>query len=122
MGPGCWRVLFGSRVADTRSRGHSAVRTKHQLNLDPNPEGTQKNLDDRRYGGREEQCIPHVGGGAGAAQGVTGYLRALGDRTGRTVTNDSAVVVPHLLEPALRPTVGDEEEKAQKLTMHPPGG
>jgi len=40
----------------TVRRGHSA---KHQLNLDPNPEGTQKNLDDRRYGGREEQRIPH---------------------------------------------------------------
>ena len=43
-------------------------------------------------GGREEQRIPHVGGGAGAAQGVTGYLRALGDRTGRTMTNDGASV------------------------------
>jgi len=38
---------------------------------------TQKTLDDRRYGGREEQRIPRVGGGAGAAQGATGYLRAL---------------------------------------------
>jgi len=66
-----------------------APGAKYQLNLDPNPEGTQKNLDDRRYGGREEQHIPHVGG-AGAAQGVTGYLRALGNRTGRTVTNDGA--------------------------------
>jgi len=37
----CGRVLFGSRVAETRSRGHNA---KHQLNLDPNPEGTQKTL------------------------------------------------------------------------------
>jgi len=113
------------------------VRTKHQINLDPNPEGTQKNLDDRRYGGREEQRI--VGGGAGAAQGVTGHLRALGDRTGSTVTNDGAsvpevltpakldsvlavVVVPDLLEPALRPTVGDDERKPQKISMHPPGG
>jgi len=34
----------------------------------------------------------------------------------------AVVVVPHLLEPALRPTVGDDEEKAQKLSMHPPGG
>ena len=80
-----------------------------------------------------------LGGGAGSAQGVTGHLRALGDRTGSTVTNDGAsvpevltpaklesvlavVVVPHLLEPALRLTVGDEKEKAQKLSMHPPGG
>jgi hypothetical protein len=64
---------------------------------------------------------------------VPGYLRALGDRTGRTVANDGAsvpevltpaklegvlagVVVPHLLEPALRPTVGDDEEKTQKLS------
>jgi hypothetical protein len=45
------------------------VRTKHQLDLDPNLDGTQKNLDDRRYGGREEQRIPRVGGGAGAAEG-----------------------------------------------------
>jgi hypothetical protein len=69
-----------------------AHKTKHQLNLDPNPEGTQKNLDDRRYVGQEEQRIPHVGGGAGAAQGVTGHLRAMGDRTGRTVTDDGASV------------------------------
>ena len=75
------------------------MRTKHQLNLDPNPEGTQKILDDRRYGGRKEQLIPHVGGGAGAAQGVTGHLRALGDRTGSTVTNDGASV-PEVLTPA----------------------
>jgi len=34
----------------------------------------------------------------------------------------SVVVVPHLLEPALCPTVGDDEEKAWKLSMHPPGG
>jgi len=34
----------------------------------------------------------------------------------------AVVVVPHLLEPALRPTVSDGEEKAQKLSMHPPGG
>ena len=74
------------------------MRTKHQLNLDPNPEGTQKNPDDRRYGGREEQRIPHVGGGAGGAQGVTGHLRALGDRTGRTVTNDGASV-PEVTDP-----------------------
>jgi len=38
------RGLFGSRVAETRSRRHRCP--KHQLNLDPNPEGTQKNLDD----------------------------------------------------------------------------
>ena len=129
---------FYSEIALLKREAEGTVRTKHQLNLDPNPGGTQKILDDRRYGGREEQRIPHVGGGAGAAQGVTGHLRALGDRTGRTVTNDGAsvpevltpaklesvlavVVVPHLLEPALRPTVGDDEEKAQKLTMHPPG-
>jgi hypothetical protein len=58
-------------------------------------------IDDRRYGGREEQRIPHVGAGAGAAQGVTGHLRALeeeeeglymGDCTGSTVTNDGASV------------------------------
>jgi len=30
--------LFESRVAETRSRGHS---TKHQLNLDPNPENLE---------------------------------------------------------------------------------
>jgi len=34
----------------------------------------------------------------------------------------AVVVVPHLLEPALHLTVGDDEEKAQKLSMHPPGG
>jgi hypothetical protein len=84
----CGRISFGSRVAETRRRGHSA--TKHQLNLDPNPEGTQKTLDARRYGGREEQRIPRVRGNAGAAQGVPGYLRALGDRTGRTVANGGA--------------------------------
>jgi hypothetical protein len=50
------------------------VRTKHQLNLDPNPEGTQENLDDRRYGGREEQRIPHLLLTLGAARGA-----ALGD-------------------------------------------
>jgi hypothetical protein len=43
---------------------------KHQLNLDPNPEGTQKTLGARRYGGREEQRIPRVGESAGAARGV----------------------------------------------------
>ena len=75
------------------------MRTKHQLNLAPNPEGTQKNLDDRRYGGREEQRIPRVGGSAGAAQGVPDYLRALGDRTGRTVANDGESV-PEVLTPA----------------------
>jgi hypothetical protein len=70
---------------------------------------------------------------------VTGHLRALGDRTGCTVTNDGAsvpevlivyildpaklesvlavVVVPHLLEPAIRPTVGDDEEKARNSPM-----
>ena len=78
---------FYSEVALQKREAEGTVRTKHQLNLDPNPEGTQKNLDDRRYGGREEQRIPHVGGGAGAAQGVTGHLRALGDRTGSTVTS-----------------------------------
>ena len=81
---------FYSEVALQKREAEGTVRTKHQLNLDPNPEGTQKNLDDRRYGGREEQRIPHVGGGAGAAQGVTGHLRALGDRTGSTVTNVGA--------------------------------
>jgi len=50
-----------------KREAEGTVRTKHQLNLDPNPEGTQKILDDRRYGGREEQGIPRVGGGAGAA-------------------------------------------------------
>ena len=78
---GAFLILGGfySEVALQKREAEGTVRTKHQLNLDPNPEGTQKNLDDRRYGGREEQRIPHVGGGAGAAQGVTGHLRALGD-------------------------------------------
>ena len=83
----CWILIVGgfySEVALQKREAEGTVRTKHQLNLDPNPEGTQKNLDDRRYGGREEQRIPHVGGGAGAAQGVTGHLRALGDRTSCT--------------------------------------
>ena len=61
---------FYSEVALQKREAEGTVRTKHQLNLDPNPEGTQKNLDDRRYDGREEQRILHVGGGAGAAQGV----------------------------------------------------
>ena len=34
----CGRVLFGSRVAKRVAEG--TVHTKHQLNLDPNPEGT----------------------------------------------------------------------------------
>ena len=34
----CGRVLFGSRVAKREAEG--TVHTKHQLNLDPNPEGT----------------------------------------------------------------------------------
>ena len=89
---------FYSEVVLQKREAEGTVRTKHQLNLDPNPGGTQKILDDRRYGGREEQRIPHVGGGAGAAQGVTGHLRALGDRTGCTVTNDGASV-PEVLTP-----------------------
>ena len=52
---------FYSEVALQKREAEGLVRTKHQLNLDPNPEGTQKILDDRRYGGREEQRIPHVG-------------------------------------------------------------
>jgi hypothetical protein len=87
-----------SEVALQKREVEDTVRTKHQLNLDPNPEGTQKILDDQWYGGREEQRIPHIGGGAGAAQGVTGHLRALGDRTGSTVTNDGASVPYRLLE------------------------
>jgi len=91
---------FYSEVVLQKREAEGTVRTKHQLNLDPHPEGTQKNLDDRRYCGREEQRIPHVRGGAGAAQGVTGYLRALGDRTGSTVTNYGASV-PEVLTPAM---------------------
>ena len=34
----------------------------------------------------------------------------------------AVVVVPHILEPAHRPAVGNDEEKAQKLSMHPPRG
>ena len=34
----------------------------------------------------------------------------------------AVVVVPHVLEPAHRPAVGNDEEKAQKLSMHPPRG
>ena len=60
---------FYSEVALQKREAEGTVRTKHQLNLDPNPEGTQKTLDDRRYGGREEQRIPPVGGGAEGAQG-----------------------------------------------------
>jgi hypothetical protein len=63
-------VGFYLEVTLQKREAEGTVRTKHQLNLDPDPEGTQKNLDVRRYGGREEQRIPHVGGGAGAAQGV----------------------------------------------------
>jgi hypothetical protein len=32
----------------------------------------------------------------------------------------AVVVVPHIREPAHRPAVGNDEEKAQKLSMHPP--
>jgi len=90
---------FYSEVVLQKRESEGTVRTKHQLNLAPNPGGTHKTLDNRRYGCREEQRIPHVGGGAGAAQGVTGHLRALGDRTGCTVTNDGASV-PEVLTPA----------------------
>ena len=90
---------FYLEVALQIREAEGTVRTKHQLNLDPNPEETQKILDDRRYGGWEEQRSPHVGGGAKGAQGVTGHLRALGDRTGCTVTNDGASV-PDVLTPA----------------------
>jgi hypothetical protein len=117
-------VGFYSEVALQKPESEGTVGTKHQLNPDSDPEGTRKNLDDRWYGGREEQRIPGVEGGAGAAQGVLCYLRALGDRTGLTVVNDSAsvpevqtpaklegvlavVVIPHLLDPAIRPKVGD---------------
>ena len=34
----------------------------------------------------------------------------------------AVVVVPHIREPAHRPAVGNDEEKAQKLSMHPPRG
>ena len=105
------------------------MHTKHQLNLDPNPEGTQKILDDRRYGGRKEQRVPCVGGDAGATQGVPGDPRPLSDRNSCAVANGSTsvpevlapaklesicavVVVPHILEPAHRPAVGNDEEKA----------
>jgi len=47
---------FYSEVAVQKREAEGTVRTKHQLILDPNPEGTQKNLDDRRYGGREEHA------------------------------------------------------------------
>jgi len=40
---------FYSEVALQKREAEGTVRTKHQLNLDPNPEGTQKTLDDRRY-------------------------------------------------------------------------
>ena len=103
---------FYPEVALQKREAEGKVRTKDQLNLDPNPEGTQKNLDDRRYGGREEQRI--VGGGAGAAQGVTGHLRALGDRTGSTVTNDGASV-PEVLTPAKLESVLDGRCRRTKL-------
>ena len=32
----------------------------------------------------------------------------------------AVVVVPHVLEPAHRPAVGNDEEQAQKLSMYPP--
>jgi len=60
---------FYSEVALQKREAEGTVRTKHQLNLDPNPEGAQKNLDDRRYGGREEQRIPR-------RRHPTGYVRA----------------------------------------------
>jgi len=135
---------FYSEVALQKREAEGTVRTKRQLNLDPNPEGPQKNLDDRQYCGnsREEQRIPHVGGGEGGARCDRLPSRAgqqHGQHLSSTVTNDGAsvpevltpaklenvlavVVVPHLLELALRPTVGDDEEKAQKLSMHPPTG
>ena len=46
---------FYSEVALQKREAEGTVRTKHQLNLNPTPGGTQKILDDRRYGGREEQ-------------------------------------------------------------------
>jgi hypothetical protein len=39
---------------------------------------TRALYDRLRDGGREEQCIPHVGGSAGATHGVFGHLRSLG--------------------------------------------
>jgi len=90
--PGRRRRRLVFTPAKPSIRKHRVRIPINNIYLDPNPEGTQKNLDHRRYGGREEQRIPHVGGGAGAAQGVTGHLRALGDRTGCTVTNDGASV------------------------------
>ena len=67
------------------------------------------------------------------------YILTLSDRNSCTVANGGAsvpevlapaklegifavVVVPHVLEPAHRPAVGNDEEKAQKLSMHPPRG
>jgi len=39
---------FYSEVALQKREAEGTVRTKHQLNLDPNPGGTQEILDDRR--------------------------------------------------------------------------
>ena len=70
---------------------------------------------------------------------MPGDPRPLSDRNSCTVANGgtsvpevlapaklesicAVVVVPHILEPAHRPAVGNDEEKAQKLSMHPPRG
>ena len=70
---------------------------------------------------------------------MPGDPRPLSDRDSCTVANGGAsvpevlapaklegifavVVVPHVLEPAHRPAVGNDEEKAQKLSMYPPRG
>ena len=69
---------------------------------------------------------------------MPGDPRPLSDRFSCTVANGGASVpevlapaklegiaavrVPHVLEPAHRPAVGNDEEKAQKLSMYPPRG
>ena len=92
-------VRFYLEVVLQRQEAEGTVHTKHQQNLDPNPEGTQKTLNTRWYCGREEQLIPRDGGSAGSAQGVPCYLRALVDHTGRTVANGGASV-PEVLTSA----------------------
>ena len=78
------------------------MHTKHQLNLDPNPEGNleKPRSPTKRWPGREAR--PVRWGGAGATQGVPGDPRPLSDRDSCTVANGGASV-PEVLAPAKLP-------------------
>ena len=95
-----------SEVALQKQKAEGTVHTKHQLKLDPSPEGIYRNLDARLYGGREEQRVPRGGGGAGATQGVPCDLRPLSDRMGCTVANGGASVPEGTLALAVSTSLG----------------